>query len=131
MGKEWVELFWGEDTHLEQGMGFVTKNHWNLTLTNNCFCPYCVPSYVLTASYALFPYSVVLLLKGECSMQIKKMPREMESEFNSKYILRKEESKKVMVRVLHFKQFYLSLLRTYAQDCEFSCKSFCAWSLGL
>lgn len=55
----------------------------------------------------------------------------MESEFNSKYILRKEEGKKVMVRVLHFKWLYLSLLRTYAQDCQFSYKSLCAWSLEI
>lgn len=27
VGKEWVELVSGKDTNLEQGMGFIDKNH--------------------------------------------------------------------------------------------------------
>lgn len=54
----------------------------------------------------------------------------MESEFKSKLYLLRKEGKKLTVKVLHFKWLYLSPLRTYTQDCQFS-KSFCAWSLGL
>lgn len=27
VGKRWVELFWGKDINLEQGLEFVARNH--------------------------------------------------------------------------------------------------------